>query len=170
MDEYARGLYSDQYVTQDIQDSDVSGGHMSNYFNLRRKLESPKYNNNNTKMQPGYPEDVLRGDQYGIPLNLNARSTNPYIMEDIAKTQRLAPIRGGTVETRSEQIGEQRQIDGHYAGPCGCGCRKKAGDVVINIDKRVFMILLIILGAIIAVMAKSMFDGRQYRAAAMSTT
>jgi hypothetical protein len=50
-------------------------------------------------------------EQYGRPSRLNCRDPNPYIQDDIRKSQRLAPIRIGTVPDRENQVLAKQYAD-----------------------------------------------------------
>jgi len=54
----------------------------------------------------GYYEDRLRFDQYGIPAKLNCMAPNPYIKDDIRKSQRHLGLPNYDIKQRNEIIAE----------------------------------------------------------------
>jgi hypothetical protein len=73
---------------------------------------TPNFEGNSTKNivrshptdHAGYYEDSLRFGQYGVPSRLNCREPNPYIQDDIRKSQRHNPIRLFNVKDRADLI------------------------------------------------------------------
>lgn len=88
MDSYYSLYSTDQYVTD-----------MSAPFPSRDVRASKPFN-----PSVGYYEDELRYDQYGIPAHLRCKDPNPYIQDDIRKSQRHYPIRRADVPERKEVI------------------------------------------------------------------
>lgn len=88
MDTYYSLYSTDQYVTD-----------MSAPFPSRDVRASKPFN-----PAVGYYEDELRYDQYGIPSHLRCKDPNPYIQDDIRKSQRHYPIRRDDVPERREII------------------------------------------------------------------
>lgn len=88
MDNYYSSYGSDQYVV------DMSAPFPS------RDVRASKPSNS----QIGYYEDELRYSQYGVPAHLRCKDPNPYIQDDIRKSQRHYPIRKVDVPERSEVV------------------------------------------------------------------
>jgi hypothetical protein len=83
-------------------------------------------------------EDNLRYEQYGIPMNSRCANPNPYIADDIRKSQRHAPIRAQPIESRAEVIAATSCEPGLYGQDCtyasGQRVRKVDGECPTNLN------------------------------------
>lgn len=64
----------------------------------------------------GYYEDVLFANQQKVPANTFPVAQNPYIQDDIAKSQRHSKPRTQSVENRAETLTRKSQYD-HVKSP-----------------------------------------------------
>lgn len=55
----------------------------------------------------GFYEDNLRFQQYGQPARLICTGSNPYIQDDIRKSQRHNPVRHPDIQARSAQVARE---------------------------------------------------------------
>lgn len=69
--------------------------------------------------QNAFYENQFRADQYAIPSALTCGNPNPYIQDDIRKSQRHQPPRAQNIYTRSNEIAET-SLEPGLSGPNEC--------------------------------------------------
>lgn len=78
----------------------------------------------------GVVEDNLRYEQYGIPARLECRDGNPYIRDDISKSQRHARIVRGNIPSRVVTLDQQRCAPPAHQHPTAVSVKKTCGKSV----------------------------------------
>lgn len=88
---------------------DMYGDQISPDMSLR--MNETSYGSTRGSVGVGFYEDNFRMEQYGRPARLECSAPDPYIQDDIRKSQRLAPIRIGSVPGRENQFLAKQYAD-----------------------------------------------------------